>query len=178
MKKQKRKKKIHFRKHKFWVQYTTKSTTCKYCHAKRFKHEPKGFCCSEEEISLVENNVPQELHELFTSDSKWAIEFKKYIRTYDNTFAFTTFGVKYDKDLCRRNKGIYTFQVQGQVCHYINELLPSNSHPSYLQLYFYDSKHEIENRFYVSNKMNSCILEKIIVILKVNQYSNFFLYLI
>lgn len=69
---------------------------------------------------------------------------------------------------------IYTFQVQGQVCHYINELLPSNSHPSYLQLYFYDSKHEIENRFYVSNKMNSCILEKIIVILKVNPYSNFF----
>lgn len=56
----------------------------------------------------------------------------------------------------------------------MNELLPSNSHPSYLQLYFYDSKHEIENRFYVSNKMNSCILEKIIVILKVNPYSNFF----
>ena len=99
MKKQKRKKKIHFRKHKFWVQYTTKSTTCKYSHAKRFKHEPKGFCCSEEEISLVANNVPQELHELFTSDSKWAIEFKKYIRTYDNTFAFTTFGVKYVEEI-------------------------------------------------------------------------------
>ena len=61
-------------------------------------------------------------------------------------FAFTSFGVKYDKDLYRRNKGMHTFRVQGQVYHFINELLPFIDYPSYLQLYFYyDSEHEIEN---------------------------------
>ena len=91
---------------------------------------------------MISNDAPQTLFDLFTSSSNESIEFRKYIRTYNNTFAFTSFGVKYDKNLCKRNRGIYTFRVQGQVYHFINEMLPSNNEPSYLQLYFYDTEHE------------------------------------
>ena len=66
------------------------------------------------------------------------------------------------------------FRVQGQVYHFINELLPSIDYPSYLQLCFYDSEHEIENRLRLSNKMDSSTVQKLINILKVNPYSNLF----
>ena len=49
----------------------------------------------------------------FIADDEVGKEFRTYVRTYNNTFAFTSFGVKYDKNLCMRNKGIYTFRVQG-----------------------------------------------------------------
>ena len=57
--------------------------------------------------------MPIDLYELFTLDTEEAKEFRKYVRTYNNTFAFTSFGVKYDKQLCMINKGIYTFCIQG-----------------------------------------------------------------
>ena len=64
-----------------------------------------------------------ELYNLFRSNSEKAIEFRKYIIYYNNKFAFTSLGVKYDKNLYKRNKGIHTFRMQGQVYHFINELL-------------------------------------------------------
>jgi hypothetical protein len=106
--------------------------TCKFCHAKRFYHESQGFCCIDREISLVSNDVPDELHELFTSNLAESMKFIKYVRTFNNKFALTSFGVKYDKNFCRQNKGIYTFRVQGQVYHYINDLLSLDGYPSYL----------------------------------------------
>ena len=60
------------------------------------------------------------------------------------------------------------------MCHYINDLLPLDDHPSYLQLYFYDTKHEVQNRLYNSNQLNPSILTQIIDILKVNPYCAFF----
>lgn len=90
---------------------------CEDCDAKRFFHEPTGFCCSSGQISLASNDIPEELHILLTSKLKDAVEFRKYVCTYNNTFAFTSFGVKYDTELCKREKGIYTFKVQGQVYH-------------------------------------------------------------
>lgn len=40
-------------------------------------------------------------------------------------FAFTSLGVNYDRILAKRNHGIYTFKVQGQMYHFINDLIPS-----------------------------------------------------
>ncbi|KAL5572066.1 hypothetical protein UlMin_021663 [Ulmus minor] len=148
--------------------------TCKYCNAKKFSHESQGFCCSNGEISLTINDTPEDLYDLFMCTTDESLEFKKYVRNYNNTFAFTSFGVKYDEKLCRRNKGIYTFRIQGQIYHYINELLPSNNIPSYLQLYFYDTEHEIKNRIQASSKLSSNIITRILNILQVNPYSTFF----
>lgn len=39
-------------------------------------------------------------------------------------FAFSFVGVKYDKVRVKRYHGIYTFRVQGQMYHLIEDLLP------------------------------------------------------
>lgn len=39
-------------------------------------------------------------------------------------FAFTSLGVKYDKEPAKRNSGIYTFKVQGKMYHFIDDLVP------------------------------------------------------
>ncbi|XP_042942909.1 uncharacterized protein LOC122277096 [Carya illinoinensis] len=148
--------------------------SCIHCKAKRFHHETTGFCCADGTISLATNDVPDQLYALFTSNTDESTHFRTYIRTYNNKFAFTSFGVKFDKDLCRRNRGIYTFRTQGQIYHYINDLVPSNRRPSYLQLYFYDTGHELENRISNSNRMDPSIVTQLIDILRINPYSIFF----
>ncbi|KAL5581670.1 hypothetical protein UlMin_014112 [Ulmus minor] len=149
-------------------------TICGHCKAKKFTKETNGFCCSDGEIELKLNDVPKELYELFTSTSDESLELKKFIQSYNSNFAFTLFSVKYDKELCKRNKGIYTFRVQGQIYHYINEVLPIDDRPSYLQLYFYDTEHELQNRLKFSDKLVASIMSKIIDILKINPHSIFF----
>ncbi|KAG6717889.1 hypothetical protein I3842_04G122900 [Carya illinoinensis] len=147
---------------------------CRHCKAKRFYHETNGFCCADGTISLATNAVPDQLYDLFTSNTDESAHFKTYVRTYNNKFAFTSFGVKFDEDICRRNRGIYTFRTQGQIYHYINDLIPLNGRPSYLQLYFYDTEHELENRISDSDRMNPSIIAQLIDILHINPYSLFF----
>ena len=67
------------------------------------------------------------------------------IRTYDNHFGVTSSDVKYDKKLCKRNKGIYTFKIQGQIYHFLNDLNSANDHGENLQLYFHDLEIELAN---------------------------------
>jgi len=93
----------------------------------------------------VPNDVPDELYDLHTFCSEERILFYKYIRTYNNIFVFTCFGVKRDKSLWKQIMEFILFRMQGQVNHYINELLPVNDNPKYLQLYFYDTEHKIKN---------------------------------
>ena len=78
---------------------------CKFCHAKKFHHESKGFCCADGEISLVSSDVPNEFYELFTSNLEELMEFLKYVCTFNNKVALMSYGVKYDKNLCRETKG-------------------------------------------------------------------------
>ncbi|KAG7994346.1 hypothetical protein I3843_01G054000 [Carya illinoinensis] len=133
-----------------------------------------GFCCADGTVSLATNAVPDQLYDLFTSNTDESVHFKTYVRTYNNKFAFTSFGVKFDKDLCRRNRGVYTFRTQGQIYHYIDDLIPLNGRPSYFQLYFYDTEHELENRISDSDRMNPSIIAELIDILRINLYSVFF----
>ncbi|KAL0340276.1 UNVERIFIED_CONTAM: hypothetical protein Sradi_4544400 [Sesamum radiatum] len=87
--------------------------TCMHCGAIRFHREPPGFCCSNGQVSLSTLDVPEELRDLFFGSSQMALHFKANSRTYNNVFAFTSFGVTYDKELCRNDKNVYTFRVQG-----------------------------------------------------------------
>ncbi|XP_022874106.1 uncharacterized protein LOC111392925 [Olea europaea var. sylvestris] len=86
---------------------------CKHCNARKFYR----ICCADGKIKLLMPDLPSELYNLFTSKELSCIEFKKIVRGYNNHFAFTSFGVKYDKNLFKAYKGIYTFRVQGQVHH-------------------------------------------------------------
>ncbi|XP_042976278.1 uncharacterized protein LOC122307448 [Carya illinoinensis] len=147
---------------------------CKHCKAKKFFHETNSFCCADGSISLATNDVPDQLYNLFVSNTAESIQFRTYVRTYNNKFAFTSFGVKFDRNLCQRNRGIYTFRAQGQIYHYLPDLVPSDGQPSNLQLYFYDTEHEFENRIVDSIRMNPSIIAQLMDILRVNPYSTFF----
>ncbi|XP_022872962.1 uncharacterized protein LOC111391913 [Olea europaea var. sylvestris] len=110
------------------------SRTCTHCGAKKFCTESKGFCCCDGNVKLQLHNMPPELFYLFTSTSKEAIAFKNIVRSYNNHFAFTSFGVKYNRELCKNNK---------------------DCRPTYLQLYFYDTDNEIGNRLNTSDRLLS-----------------------
>ncbi|KAL0291595.1 UNVERIFIED_CONTAM: hypothetical protein Scaly_2631000 [Sesamum calycinum] len=119
---------------------------CMHCGAKRFHREPPGFCCSNGQVSLSTLNVPNELRDLFFGSSQMCLHFKANSRTYNNAFAFTSFGVTYDKELCRTN----------------------------LQLYFHDIENEVDNRLAVSDKLKQELVLMIMKLLEVNPYSFFF----
>nr|XP_016506750.1 PREDICTED: uncharacterized protein LOC107824485 [Nicotiana tabacum] len=146
---------------------------CQYCCAKRFEYEPPGFCCNSGSIRLTSHKMPPELSELYFGNTEESENFRTYIRTYSNMFAFTSLGVKYDKELARRNCDIYTFRVQGQMYHFIDDLIPSNEKPRNLQLYFYDHNNELANRMACSTRINESIVQKLMDILKVNPYTIF-----
>ncbi|XP_027166434.1 uncharacterized protein LOC113766438 [Coffea eugenioides] len=146
---------------------------CQYCGAKKLYSETPNFCCSDGQVVLHENKLPDILVELFTGHSDEALSFRTYVRTYNNMFAFTSFGVHYDKSLCKRTNGIYTFKVQGQTYHFIKDLIPHGGSGLYLQLYFHDTDHELENRMAVSERLTETIVMKIMEVMKSNPYACF-----
>lgn len=146
---------------------------CKYCGAKRFEYETPTFCCSNGSVKLMSHEMPNELLNLYLGDTEESEHFRTYLRLYNNMFAFTSLGVNYDKTLAKRNQRIYTFNVQGQMYHFINDLIPTNRQPRNLQLYFYDENIEILNRMASSYILRQSIVEKLMNILKINPYCIF-----
>nr|XP_033510088.1 uncharacterized protein LOC117274828 [Nicotiana tomentosiformis] len=119
---------------------------CKFCSAKRFEYEPPAFCCLTGIVKLTSHQIPVKLHNLYLGNSVASKHFRTYIRTYNNLFAFTSLGIKYDKDLAKRNSGIYTFRVQGKMYHWINNLHPTDDKPRNIQLYFYDNSNALTHK--------------------------------
>nr|GLL17059.1 uncharacterized protein LOC109173038 [Ipomoea trifida] len=115
------------------------------------------------------------LKQYFCEKDEVSRHFQACVRTYNNTFAFTSLGIhNYDKNLSRMNKEIYTSKVQGQMYHFINGLVPENQHPKNLQLYFFDIEHEVENRIKGAERMDASVVENLIDVLGSNPYSQFF----
>ncbi|XP_022843113.1 uncharacterized protein LOC111366630 [Olea europaea var. sylvestris] len=77
---------------------------CKHCGARKLYRETKSFCCFDGNVKLFMPDSPDELYTLFTSKKPVSMEFKKYARSYNNYFAFTSFGVTYDKELIKTYK--------------------------------------------------------------------------
>nr|XP_027108929.1 uncharacterized protein LOC113728764 [Coffea arabica] len=146
---------------------------CHYCGGKKMHSETPNFCCSDGQVVLHENKLPDILVELFTGHSDETLSFRTYVRTYNNMFAFTSFGVHYDKSLCKRTNGIYTFKVQGQSYHFIKDLIPHGGSGLYLQFYFHDTDHELQNRMAVSERLIESIVMKIMEVMKSNPYACF-----
>ncbi|XP_050233165.1 uncharacterized protein LOC126681661 [Mercurialis annua] len=149
---------------------------CSYCGAKRFEYEPPTFCCQNGKVKLATSKIPEELLLLFTSDCEEAIQFRNNIRLYNSIFAFTSFGVKLDKELASNRKGVYTFRARGQIYHELPTLIPHDGIPRYFQLYFYDSSNELENRMNAVGEadLNRQLMEKLMSILADNPYAQFF----
>ena len=99
---------------------------CEHCGAKRFHLEPPNFCCSGGEISIVAPSMPYDLKRLFIENDEESTHFRNNVRTYNNNLGFTSFAARYDPELTKNTKGVYTFRVQGQVYHFLNSLQRSS----------------------------------------------------
>ncbi|XP_074266852.1 uncharacterized protein LOC141590142 [Silene latifolia] len=93
---------------------------------------------------------------------------------YNSSFAFTSFGVKRDRELAQRNRGIYTFRVQGQAYHFINDILPTAERPRYIQLYFFDTDLELWHRLQILSDIERRVVQALMGIMELNPYTRFF----
>ncbi|XP_074303199.1 uncharacterized protein LOC141637624 [Silene latifolia] len=92
----------------------------------------------------------------------------------NSSFAFTSYGVKKDHTLTHRNRGIYTFRVQGQFYHFINDMLPTQEQPRYIQLYFFDTDIELWQRMQIDEDLSHIVVATLMRIMNANPYATFF----
>nr|XP_043635343.1 uncharacterized protein LOC122606563 [Erigeron canadensis] len=123
-----------------------KQPPCRYCGATRFKFEFPTFCCMGGKTKLAVTNVPAELYNLFTDQSELGKMFRHHICSYNTNFSFTSMGVNLDKNMANMTAGVYTFRVHGGIYHQVDQLVPRDGTPRYLQLYFYDPDTEEDLR--------------------------------
>ncbi|KAK8935753.1 hypothetical protein KSP39_PZI013236 [Platanthera zijinensis] len=139
---------------------------CTSCNAKLFDGETPTMCCGNGRIQIPSIPAPPELYNLFISNSVESRHFRRYIRSYNHVFSFTSMGVTLDESLAADQHAVYTFRAHGSIYHRIGSLLPApNSRPRYLQLYIYDTEHELDYRLQESAELDRALLQKIKVIL-------------
>ena len=121
---------------KFWLQEKDHKSNCTF--------PILMTCCANGKIRLpplLESLLY--LLNLYTSSASNADSFHKKIRAYNNIFACTSFGANIDREF--QGRGVFNFQIHGQVYHRISLLLPEEGHsPAFAQLYIY-ATHESQN---------------------------------
>ncbi|XP_077242512.1 uncharacterized protein LOC143883026 [Tasmannia lanceolata] len=155
------------------VHKLSEDVDCVYCKAKRFRGEPPTFCCQKGQVFLHTNEIPEELYRLYTEQEADCKKFQELVRGYNSAFAFTSMGVHVDKNMTSLKKGVYTFKIHRQLHHYIPSLMPTDSCSKFLQLYFYDTDHESDNRLHHIPDLRQDVVDKLISILEINPYSQF-----
>ncbi|XP_072066667.1 uncharacterized protein [Arachis hypogaea] len=117
------------------------------------------MCCNGGKVSLPRVNAPQELFEIFLDPSAEGNHFRKHIRRYNHVFSFTSCGVHIDEQLAITGRGIYTFRAQGSIYHSIGGFHPDQgTRPQFLQLYIYDTDHELQNRMLENTQLHETLL--------------------
>ena len=150
---------------------------CKHCNAKRFEHEPLGFCCRDGKIKLNELNVPDELMRLWSSNDADARHFRDNIRFFNGHFSFTSLYCRLDRATASmKNSGIYTFRAHGQIYHNIRSFGRENGmEQRHLELYFYDDDPSLEHRYRrcceEQFQKDKEVIERLVAILRDNPYS-------
>lgn len=123
---------------------------CDFCKAKHFALElpsDKKFtnCCHKGKVKLIDDiEYPEEIKKLATGNSTESIEFRKNIRSYNNSLAFASFGASSYKFL---GKGPPVIKICGQIYHNTYSLHPHDeTNRKYGQLYIIDSEKANQSR--------------------------------
>ncbi|XP_072087869.1 uncharacterized protein [Arachis hypogaea] len=120
------------------------------------------MCCNGGKVSLPQVNAPQELLDIFLDPSAEGNHFRKHIRGYNHVFSFTSCGVHIDEQLASARHGIYTFRSQGSMYHSIGGFHPDQgARPRFLQLYIYDTDHELQNRMLENTQLHESLVLKL-----------------
>ncbi|XP_024965894.1 uncharacterized protein LOC112506097 [Cynara cardunculus var. scolymus] len=142
---------------------------CEHCGAKQFEFEFPSFCCMSGKTKLAYSPIPEELYNLFTTQSELGEMFRHNIRAYNTNFSFTSMGVTLDSTVSNMTSRVYTFRAQGGIYHRIDHLVPRDGQPRYLQLYFYDAESELQHRLQWPN-LNRNVIEMLTRVLSINPY--------
>ena len=142
---------------------------CEHCGAKRFEFEFRSFCCMSGKTKLAYSPVPEELYHLFTAQSELGKMFTHNIRAYNTNFSFTSMGVTLDRTMSNMRNGVYTFRAHGAIYHRIDQLVPRDGQPRYLQLYFFDAESEVSHRLEWTN-LDRNVTEMLTRVLSINPY--------
>ncbi|KAL9992857.1 hypothetical protein Hdeb2414_s1110g00983001 [Helianthus debilis subsp. tardiflorus] len=144
-------------------------SSCPHCGAKRFAFEFPTFCCMSGKTVLANSTIPNELYQLFTSQDDIGKMFRQNIRAYNTNFSFTSMGVTLDDTMANMRDGVYTFRAHKGMYHRIDQLVPRDGTPRYLQLYFYDPDTELDHRLRWPN-LDRNITEVLTRVLSTNPY--------
>ena len=118
--------------------------------------------------------LPADLVTLLTGSNQMCKHFRTYIRVYNGNVAYTLMGVKHDSKLASKKEcGIYTFRVNGQIHHSLKDLEPSGSTASGLQLYFYDPENELQNRLAAIPSLDRDLTSRLMTVMSKNPYAAF-----
>ncbi|KAL6603039.1 hypothetical protein ACP70R_043400 [Stipagrostis hirtigluma subsp. patula] len=147
---------------------------CRHCNAKRFQYEKPTFCCMSGKVKIVNPSIPDELRQLYTSQDPEAKYFQDNIRYFNSHFSFTSLGVILDQRYSNNRSGVYTFRAQGQIYHRLDQLVPDEDGPKHLQLYFYDTDADLQQRFRHSPNLDKGLIRKLVNILSSNPYAQIF----
>lgn len=119
---------------------------CKFCHAKKFKHETPSLCCKSGKVKLPSlQKPPRELFTYMIGETLQSKHFLQNIRRYNACFQMTSFGATFIPE----SDGFHSvFKIQGQIYHTMGSLLPlPNETPKFLQVYFMgDDELEVDQR--------------------------------
>jgi hypothetical protein len=127
--------------------YHERRQKCKETTSPKFQ-----LCCGNGKVQLPFLKKPPQVlfNLLFDDKSKESKNYQKHLRSYNSMFAFTSPGMKFDKNF-KGKKGPPVLRLMGQPCHRMGSMLPKPGEaPKFAQLYIYDTDNEVNNR------MNFC----------------------
>ena len=137
---------------------------CSKCLAFRFKKEKTTICCYNGKIANEHINHPivhPMLNELYIGTTPKSREFLKFIRKYNQSFAFTSMRSKFQCGQVE-GRGVYTFRVNGELCHLIGNLQPNvDQDAKFAQIYFLDDDLQTNRRIEIFDDLDRDIINSI-----------------
>jgi hypothetical protein len=132
---------------------------CRSCHACHWIAERKSSstirapifaeCCKAGEVDLpLFERLPPLLQSLFDGRTRQAIEFRRHIRTYNKSLAFTSTGGPQHLDGSSYDgRGPPQYKIHGEIFHRLGPIRPSDGvDPVFSQLYIYDHDEALSYR--------------------------------
>jgi hypothetical protein len=157
---------------------------CQHCHALHFKCEQLsksrrnniqfGSCCLNGKVLLpFLKPLPRQLARLFNGDHLESEHFLNHARSFNNAFAFTSVGVKFDRTV-NTGRAPPVIKIQGALHHHHGHCLPGeDGSVKYAQVYWYETP-QMQLRQRVQNNAGQQLSEHVMAEIQVN-YSLFHL---
>ena len=130
------------------------------------KRRPEYMDCCKNSAICIDylDPIPPLLRRLYEGDDRRAVEFRRYIRSYNKAFAFTSTGGEghvisslYD------GRGPPLYKIQGEIFHQLGPVLASDrQRPIYSQLYYiYDHEEALQYRMGRNRTRDSTLMRKL-----------------